>query len=57
METTWFFKGRVVIDNIIEIEAAGIACHVLNSHHIGLVFLDFGSAFPSLLQQWLSTVL
>ena len=43
--------------NIIDIEAAGMIAQILHPTDPGLIMLDFGAAFPSLLHEWLFFVL
>ena len=52
-----FIKGRVMGDNILEIEAYGIILSMMASMLPAMAFFDFRAAFPSIQHAWLFFVL
>eukprot|EP00972_Heterocapsa_arctica_P077373 11411530-Heterocapsa_arctica.AAC.1 len=52
-----FVVGRTILDNILDIEAAALAHQILNNNDSGMILMDFGAAFPSLLNCWIFFVL
>lgn len=52
-----FIAGRVLGDNLYEVEAAMVAYSCMRQRSLATVFFDFRTAIPSLAHRWLMMVL
>ena len=50
-------KGRLVVDNILDVESHALAHQMVCDYDRGILWMDFGAAFPSLLHAWIHFVL
>ena len=52
-----FVKGRIITESVVDVEAHALVHQMVNDKDNGIMLMDFGAAFPSLLHAWILFVL